>query len=128
MSMRVGMGTGTGAGTLERMGMSIDMRMEGKESRGTYDVALELGRKTREGGRRQRVTSHHSCKTRRPSETVASCRGPEPRGGRRRTGSGGVEKRQRSARSPTRIADTMWETGDTWAGREKNADKKVLVQ
>ena len=34
-----------------------------------------IGRKTREGGRRQRVTSNHSRKTRRPSEAVASCRG-----------------------------------------------------
>ena len=38
-----------------------------------YEVVTEVGRKTREGGRRQRVTNNHSRKTRRPSETVASC-------------------------------------------------------
>ena len=49
------------------------MRMEGRESSGTYEVVIEMGGKTREGGRRERVTRNRSRKTRRPSETVASC-------------------------------------------------------
>ena len=52
------------------------MRVEGKESPGTYEVVTEeievievievkVGRKMRERRRRQRVTSTHSHKTRR---------------------------------------------------------------
>ena len=48
-------------------------RVEGRESLETYDVDIEVGRKTRERGRRQQVTSNHSRKTRRPSMAVASC-------------------------------------------------------
>ena len=44
----------------------------GRESLGTYEVVIEVDRKTRESRRRQRVTSNHICKTRRPSKTVAS--------------------------------------------------------
>ena len=45
--MMIRMGEKTIAGT----GMTIDRRMEGKESLGTYEeVVIEMGRKTREGG------------------------------------------------------------------------------
>ena len=48
------------------------MISEEEESLRTYEVVIEVGRKTREEGRSQRVTSNHSHKTRRSSETVAS--------------------------------------------------------
>ena len=51
----------------------IEMRMEERQSPGTYEVVIGVGRYTRDGGRHQRVTTNHSRKTRRPSETVASC-------------------------------------------------------
>ena len=79
-------GTGTEAGTGTRTstemstnaemgaitGTIIAMRVEGRENLGTSEVVMEVGWKTLEGGRRQRVISNHSCKTQRPSETVAS--------------------------------------------------------
>ena len=40
-------------------GTRIEMKVEGRESLGTFEVVLEvieMGRKTREGGRRQRIT------------------------------------------------------------------------
>ena len=40
--------------------MRVEMKLEGRESLGTSEVVKEVGRKTREGGRRQRVTSNHS--------------------------------------------------------------------
>ena len=36
-----------------------------------------------------------------------------------RTGLGRAVERGRSARNPTRVVDAMWETGETWAEREK---------
>ena len=61
-------------------------RMEGRESPGTDEAGIEMGRKTREGGQGERVTSNRSRNTRRLNETVASCRGPEGRDGRRKRG------------------------------------------
>ena len=133
MSTRAGMGARTGAGT----GTRIEMRVERRDSLGTFEVVMEVlivevGRKTREGGRRQLLTSNHSRKTRRTSETVASYEGPDLRYGRRGTGSGRVEKRRRSARNPRRVVDVMWKTGETnnIGGAEggKNVYKKALVQ
>ena len=59
---RAGMGAGTGAGK----GTRIERRLDGRESLGTYQVVIEvnLGRRTRERGRRQVLTSSHSRKTR----------------------------------------------------------------
>ena len=45
-----------------------------------------------------------------------------------RTGSGRVRERRRSVRNRRRVLDAMCETGETWVEREKNADKKLLVQ
>ena len=45
-----------------------------------------------------------------------------------RTGLGRAEERLRSGRNCARVADAMWETGETWVEREKKVDKKVLVQ
>ena len=78
------MGARTGVGT----GTRIEVIEEGRESLGTLQVVIEVGRKTREGGRRQRVNSNHSRKTRRSSETVASCGRPKPRDGMEGTGPG----------------------------------------
>ena len=47
---------------------------------------------------------------------------------RTRTGSERAEERRRSARNRTRVVDAMWKTGETWVEREKNVDKKGLVQ
>ena len=76
-------GTGTGAKTKGKtstrmstrveMGAIIERRVEGRESLGTYEVVIDVSRKIREAGRRQRVTSNHSRKIRCPSETIASC-------------------------------------------------------
>ena len=45
-----------------------------------------------------------------------------------RTGSGRVEEKRRSARYHTRDVGVMWQTGETWAEREINVDKKGLVK
>ena len=66
----------------------------------------------------RQVTSNHNRNTRRPSETVASFGGPEPRDGRRGTGSA-REKTRRSARNPRKVIGVMWKMGDTWVEREK---------
>ena len=78
-----------------------------------------IGRKTRKGGQRQRGTSNHSRKIRRPSETVASCGGPDPGDGRRGTGSGRAEERQRSARNPTRVVNAYVGNGRDLSGKRK---------
>ena len=77
------------------------------------------GRKTRKGGQRQRGTSNHSRKIRRPSETVASRGGPDPGDGRRGTGSGRAEERQRSARNPTRVVDAYVRNRRDLSGKRK---------
>ena len=74
------------------------------------------------------MSCNRSLKTRRPNETVASYLGPQLRDGRRGTGSGRVEERQRSARNPIDFVDAMCETGETRAEIIKNVDKKVLAQ
>ena len=35
---------------------------------------------------------------------------------------------KKSKKNNKRVVDAMWETGDTWVEREKNVDKKGLVQ
>ena len=87
---RTGMGAGTGAGRETRIGR----RVEGRESPGTCEVMVKVGRKTEKRGGRQRVTNSHSRVTRRPSKTAVSCGGPESRYGRLGTGSGGRRKGQ----------------------------------
>ena len=72
--------------------------------------------------------SHNRKKTRRPSETVASCEGPKPRDERRGTESGRGEERRRGARNLKRAIHGMRETGETWAEIGRNVDKKVLVR
>ena len=81
------------------------MRVEEIESLETFEVVIGMGRKTREGGRHQRVMRYHNRKTRRPSEAIPSCGGPEPRDGRRGTGSGkcgDVKKRKKKQECYTR--------------------------
>ena len=85
-----------------RTGARIYMKLEGSERLATFEVVIEVGRKMRQGGRRQRVTSSHSRKTRRPSETVTRAQGREAR-----DRSGRVEERQRSARNHRRVVDAM---------------------
>ena len=133
-------GTGTRAGTGTRMMSTrarmgakargrtetrIEMRVEGRESLGTSKVVTEIGWKTREGGRPQRVTSNHTRKTRRPSETVASCGVPEPRGGTRGAGSGrggaGAKNHKKLQRSYRRDVENVKESG----GRIKRREESV---
>ena len=61
VSTREGMGARTGA----RKGTIIEMVVERREGMGKFEVVIEVGRKTRERERRQRVTSDHSRKIRR---------------------------------------------------------------
>ena len=124
MITRAGMGAKTGAGT----GKGVEMGVEAKESLGTLQVVFKVCRKTREDWRRQRVTSNHSRKARRPSENVALWEGPEPWGRRRETGLGGAEKRGTSARNPRTLIYVRWDPGETWAEGEKNKHKKVFVR
>ena len=98
-------GARTGAKTRTR----VEMRVEGRERLEILEEVIEAGRKTREGGRRLRATTNHSHKARRPSETVASCGGPDPRDGRRGIGLGRVEKRRRSARNLRRVKPVIVE-------------------
>ena len=85
-----------GAGTI------IERRVEGRKSRGTYEVIVEVDRQTEKRGRPHRVSSSRSLKTRRPSKTVVSCGGRESRDGRQGTGSRRAKKGRRSAKSPSR--------------------------
>ena len=57
------MGAGTGAGA-EAI---IERTEERGESPGTYELVIEVNRKTRERGRNQRVTSSHRRTIRRPA-------------------------------------------------------------
>ena len=66
----------------------IERNVEGRKSLATYEVVVEVGRKSREGGRYQRLANNQSHKTRRPSKTIALCGEPELRDGRGGTGSG----------------------------------------
>ena len=83
----------------------------GEKSLGIYKVVLKVDREIREIGRHKRVTSNHSRNTRRPSEAVASCGGPEPRDGRRDTGSGRAEERRGSPTNPRIIVDARRKRG-----------------
>ena len=44
------------------------------------------------------------------------------------TRSGSAEKRRKSARNRKIVVDAMRETGETWVEKEKNVEKKGLVQ
>ena len=69
------------------------------------------------------INSSHRRKTRGSShtrETVVSCWGPEPRDGRRATGSGvGRRRGEEAQETPRRVVDAMRETGETRARGEK---------
>ena len=45
-----------------------------------------------------------------------------------RIGSGRADKRRKSARNRKIVVDAVRETGETWMEREKNVEKKGLVQ
>ena len=45
-----------------------------------------------------------------------------------RIGSGRAEERRKSARNRKIVVDAVRETGQTWVEREKNVEKKGLVQ
>ena len=66
------MEAGTGAGIETR----TERRVDGRESPGTYEVVVEMGRRTQQNS--------DSRKAWRPSETIASCGGSEPRNERQR--------------------------------------------
>ena len=59
LSTSAEVGTRTGA----RAGTRTERRVKGRESLGTFEVVIDVGRKTRKGKRRQRVISNHSRKT-----------------------------------------------------------------
>ena len=90
--------------------MRIEKRVEGKESPTTYEVMEEAGWKRRASGRHQRVSSSHSRKARRPSETLAPCGQLEPKDARQGARSGRVEEGRRSARNLRRVMAAMWKT------------------
>ena len=138
-----GMGTGTGTGgrtgtgirtragmearTEAGTGMVIERSVERRESLGSFEVVIEVGRKTQEGERCQRVTSNHSRQTRQPSETVASCGGPESRDGTQGTILGKVQERRRVQETQKSYSRDV-ESGGDLGGKRKNVDKKVLVE
>ena len=93
-----GRGRGEGAETGTGAGTRTERRVEGRESLGTSEVIKEVNPKMRERGRRQQVTNSHSHKHRRPSETVASCGGPEPKSGYGEGGRG-AKKRKKTNKS-----------------------------
>ena len=119
-----GTGTGEGTGTRTRMATGtkagigdengsrneheMERKVEGRENPETYEVILELGRKTRKKVTPTSNQCCHSRKTRRPSETVVSFGGPEPSAGWRETGPGRTEERQRGARNLRIVIDAMW--------------------
>ena len=55
-------------------------------------------------------------------------RSPQTLETRIRMGSGGAEEGRKSARNRKIVVDAMRETEETWVEREKNIDKKGLVQ
>ena len=82
------MGARTGAGTRSR----IDMNVEGKESLGTFKVVIEVGWKTREGKRRQRVASSD---TPQRGRRIMRRTRAQRREARDKIGDGGVKAKQR---------------------------------
>ena len=115
LNTRWGIGARAEAGEWTRVKMSA----EGIDSLGTFEVVIEAGRKSWEGGRRQRVSSNHSPEIRHPGEIVASCAGLEPgdRGGARGMIRKGGEK-ARKRKDPRIVIYTMRKTGKTWAAGE----------
>ena len=104
------------------------MRLDGKESPGTFKVVIEEGQKTLEGGRRQRVASNYSYKTRTPRKIITSFEEPECSDVLGGTGSGRVEGRRRATRKLRRVVEVIdVENGDLGRKR-KLVDKKALVQ
>ena len=109
------------------MGTRTEIREEGGESLGTFQVVMEVGRKTRGGWRRQRVTSNHNRKTRCLSEIVTSCEGLEPRGVRRGKGSigeGGGEAKKRNKHQESYIRDVG--NGVDLGGRRKKRGEESI--
>ena len=92
---------------------TTEMSVEGREHPGTYQVIVDVGRKTLERGRCQRVIRSHSRKTRRPSETGASSGGRQSRDGKLETGLKKPREGQSSTRNLSRVIHVMWETGGT---------------
>ena len=102
------------------------MRMEGRES-GPYGVVIEVSRKTREGGRLQRVASNRSRKNRRPWENcrfMLRTRAQELEA-RDRIEEGGdvAKKRKKRNKSCKRDEGNERDSG----GNKKNVDKKVFA-
>ena len=120
-STRVGMGARTGA----RKGMRIEMRVEGSESGGTYKKRIEVDRKTREGGRRQRVISNHSRKDPMPQRDRRIILRTRTQGRERDIiGEGREEAKKRKKRHKS--CRRHVENGGDSGGRRKNVGKKVL--
>ena len=100
--------------------------------------------------RRHRVTSSHSRKTRRPSDIVMSCGGPEPRDGRRRRGTrqdrGGRRRGQRKRKKTPKESNPRYGkrvytraerrkknlervgSGDADPGHQENIDRKNIKE
>ena len=108
---------GTGVGTGAKIRSRIDKRVEGRERLRIYELVIRVGRKTREGGRRQRVASNHSRKARRPFENrrIMLRIRAQLREARNKIGESGGE--EISTRKPKRVIEAMWETGEPWVER-----------
>ena len=99
------MGTRTGAGTGRERGRGRGCRLVDEHRMGTETGTGTEARTVAEMGTGTRITGTGT-----------------------RVGSGRAEERRGSARNRTRLVDAMWETGETWAERGKNVEKKGLVQ
>ena len=89
-------------------------------------MVKEVGQKTREWGRRQHVISNNSRKTRRSSETIASCKEPEPRDRMRGTGSGRVGAREKKhKKTPQSYRRDVENGGDLGRRRKKRKQESI---
>ena len=125
-----GVGVGAGTRTSARPGTWTrrEMRLDGKESPGTFKVVIEEGQKTLEGGPRQRVASNYSCKTRTPRNIIISFEEPEFNDVLGGTGSGRLEGRRRITRKLRRVIEVTGVENEDLGRRRKLVDKKALVQ
>ena len=115
MSTKAGIGVRMGAGT----GTRITTRMEGRQRMGTFEVVIGVGRKTREGGWRQEVTSNHKRKSRHPQRYRRLMRRNIVKGRKARNTVGEVVEEARKRKDLQKICRSNEENGEGLDRRRK---------
>ena len=115
-----GSGNGSGNGINNIYGLYDGGGGEGERGRRNLPSGNRRGPEDARRGATPMGNRKHSRKTACPSETVVRCGGPEPRDGRRETGSWRAEQRRRSTRNPRRVSCRRdVETGGDLGGKRR---------